>query len=197
MNKKQKEKFDDIATVAGEKFVQRLNEAVKRHQPTSQHVADTLAAGPEVSGGVDVEPGDVSTWKTMYEEKCKELDEFRNARGPTSWTLSLDRYQRDNLLWLLLIIWDGNFSSLNTGDWVGEIPYKLVPPGDEPRLTSGDMPNCTLEQWKSNDTRFGVGALKFKVERLRKALTDIAALAEQHEDPAIYNLAMAVLKREK
>lgn len=52
------------------------------------------------------------------------------------WTLTLNRYQRDNLLWLLNCI--GYPSGLNTvlpmhlantGDWVGELAWKLAPQG--------------------------------------------------------------------
>lgn len=52
-------------------------------------------------------------------------------RPPEIWTLTLNRYQRDNLLWLLNAVgypWDERvepFTIANTGDWVGEIVQML------------------------------------------------------------------------
>jgi len=53
---------------------------------------------------------------------------------PKTWTLVLDEYQRNNLLWLLNLVGYpyGNvhatepFHLANTGDWVGEIVLKLA-----------------------------------------------------------------------
>lgn len=51
---------------------------------------------------------------------------------PETWTLTLNRYQRDNLLMLLQVCGYGNsdsqvapFHLMNTGDWIGEIHNML------------------------------------------------------------------------
>lgn len=56
------------------------------------------------------------------------------VRPPETWTLTLNRYQRDNLLWLLNRIgypynneWrDPELARLNSGDWVGELVLSLA-----------------------------------------------------------------------
>lgn len=54
-----------------------------------------------------------------------------HGKPPETWTLTLNRYQRDNLLWLLNAIgypWGQRvepFNLANTGDWVGEIAQML------------------------------------------------------------------------
>lgn len=47
---------------------------------------------------------------------------------PETWTLTLNRYQRDNLLNLLQCVMEGDERSaswFNSGDWVGEIRWML------------------------------------------------------------------------
>lgn len=47
---------------------------------------------------------------------------------PEVWTLTLNRYQRDNLLQLLQRLMGGDDTPLtcfNTGDWVGEVRWML------------------------------------------------------------------------
>ena len=47
-----------LAEQAGATFMQRLNAAAARIEPRSAAVALAFAEGPEVSGGLDVEPND-------------------------------------------------------------------------------------------------------------------------------------------
>lgn len=55
----------------------------------------------------------------------------RDQNGnPIAWTITLNEYQRSNLLWLLLDVCGYDRPAalvpyLNTGDWVGEIPNAL------------------------------------------------------------------------
>lgn len=75
------------------------------------------------------------------------------------WLMTLNEYQRDNLLWLLGAIMSGRYpelSILDTGDWVGEIYWALggIPftPNDTKRkLTSVGKPNKT---WEDLDEHF-------------------------------------------
>lgn len=77
------------------------------------------------------------------------------------WIVRLNRYQRDNLLWLFTIMgWpfveEGThkqvfvepFHLAHNGDWVGEIPQRLALPDksypDNCRLSEGDSPNETV-----------------------------------------------------
>jgi hypothetical protein len=39
--------------------------------------------------------------------------------------VELDEYEASNLRWLLNLVWGGHVPGTNTGDWVGQIPYKL------------------------------------------------------------------------
>jgi hypothetical protein len=64
------------------------------------------------------------------------------------WLLKLNRYQRDNLLWLINACGMGGakksvppFTLANTGDWIGEIYWMLE--GNSPEPTS---PNRTVEE---------------------------------------------------
>ena len=41
-------------------------------------------------------------------------------------TLELDRYERDNLIALLKVIYGGYVGPLDTGDWCGQIYWKLT-----------------------------------------------------------------------
>lgn len=69
---------------------------------------------------------------------------------PERWVIELNRYQRDNLLWLLLAVWGCGvppFDRAATGDWVGEIPWMLRLPGQEsPQLTPDDHPLCSVDE---------------------------------------------------
>ncbi len=54
--------------------------------------------------------------------------------GPDAFPLTLNQYQRDNLLWLLTCLGCGAdaigpFALANSGDWVGEIAWMLAPSG--------------------------------------------------------------------
>lgn len=47
---------------------------------------------------------------------------------PNVWTLTLDRYERDNLLQLIQAVMSGDgraVGAFNTGDWVGQIRWRL------------------------------------------------------------------------
>lgn len=65
---------------------------------------------------------------------------------PILWTIQLNRYQRDNLLWALQCIRDGlnPENGFNTGDWVGEIAFMLAKKDKFPALEGDDSPNCPL-----------------------------------------------------
>jgi hypothetical protein len=73
------------------------------------------------------------------------------------WTLTLNKYQRDNLLWLINAVgWPytpgkvesiGPFGLANTGDWIGEIGWMLKDDDDMlPVLDEADRPNRSLEE---------------------------------------------------
>jgi hypothetical protein len=63
------------------------------------------------------------------------------------YTIKLDEYERDNLLALLHMIYRGDgrgpLSCLSTGDWAGQIYWKLDPKGfDETR----HAPNVSIKE---------------------------------------------------
>ena len=73
--------------------------------------------------------------------------------GDDSWTLTLNRYQRDNLLLLLNAVgypgntgWnnphiDPKLRHRNTGDWVGEVAIMLRRSDNSIVIDDGDRPN--------------------------------------------------------
>jgi hypothetical protein len=72
------------------------------------------------------------------------------------WILKLNRYQRDNLLWLLNVCGMGPpesavppFILANTGDWIGEIYWMLE--GNSPEEFT---PNCTADQLRQRVNRW-------------------------------------------
>jgi hypothetical protein len=67
------------------------------------------------------------------------------------WNIRLNKYQRDNLLWLLTLCWQGHIPGTNTGDWVGEIPWLLrYPCQNFPELGKDDRPNVSLDEYIKN-----------------------------------------------
>lgn len=68
-----------------------------------------------------------------------------------SYILELNRYQRDNLLALLHVIYILHGVPLDTGDWIGEIYHMLAPYGYEgedhhPNMVPKDQIKY-LEEW--------------------------------------------------
>jgi hypothetical protein len=82
------------------------------------------------------------------------------------WVLVLNRYERDNLLWLLNLLGYGKagvepFTIANTGDWVGEIAMMLADPDDysldaeesgKPNLRTERVVNL-LDSWVARKVR--------------------------------------------
>ncbi len=73
-----------------------------------------------------------------------------------NWVIQLNKYHRDNLLWLFNVIgYPGAgikpFTFANTGDWNGEIPLMLCKPGQSnPVLDAKDRPNKSIDALKSD-----------------------------------------------
>lgn len=74
-----------------------------------------------------------------------------------SWVIELNKYHRDNLIWLFNVIgYPGGkgvepFHFANTGDWVGEIPLMLRKPlQSSPVLENDDHSNKSIENLKSD-----------------------------------------------
>lgn len=78
--------------------------------------------------------------------------------GEKHWVLTLNKYQRDNLLWLCAAIGypspefvgEDNlvepFHLANTGDWVGEIANMLMEDGAIAMPRPGDDPNMSIKE---------------------------------------------------
>lgn len=80
------------------------------------------------------------------------------------WTLQLNKYQRDNLLWLINACgWPGGvpvmpFGFANTGDWLGEIGWMLAKQDQHSVVVgNGDQTNKTLEQLRQEVDRWRRG----------------------------------------
>jgi hypothetical protein len=64
---------------------------------------------------------------------------------PVLWSIQLNRYQRDNLLWALQSIRENRkVENFNTGDWVGEVANMLAKKGKFPEIDVEDSPNSPL-----------------------------------------------------
>jgi hypothetical protein len=109
---------------------------------------------------------------TEHKSHCQaprvELD---GKDEPTYWNIRLNKYQRDNLLWLFSIIGYpyGEAGTLygqvepfhlaNTGDWVGEIPNMLARPGGKILLDDNkDHPNTSTQELRTNIERWVIAA---------------------------------------
>lgn len=67
------------------------------------------------------------------------------------WSIPLNRYERDNLLFLLNAIGYGAkpikpFGVFNTGDWVGQVALKLRRQDGSYSIDENDRPNASREQ---------------------------------------------------
>ena len=97
-------------------------------------------------------------WRQRWKEFGKEEMTYippkviPERREEEKWVIELSKYERDNLLWLLLAVWGWGygvepFGLASTGDWVGMIPWKLMrAEGEYPQLTADDRPNCTHDE---------------------------------------------------
>ncbi len=89
---------------------------------------------------------------TEHNPWCQEPKIEANEKGdPQYWTIRLNRYQRDNLVWLFGAIGYPNlgaqsegpvepFHMANTGDWVGEICNMLT------SVAASVNPNYSVQQ---------------------------------------------------
>ena len=92
--------------------------------------------------------------------------DFDENGEPQYWTIRLNKYQRDNLVWLFNAIGypgsaDGGvapFTLANTGDWVGEVPNMLAKPGKSAVLDENDRPNKTMDDLRADIERWVVAA---------------------------------------
>jgi hypothetical protein len=81
--------------------------------------------------------------------KYSNGDNF-NLTGPEKWVITLNSYQRNNLLWLFQVMGDIEpFTFANNGDWAGEIPGMLQRPNGN-LLENNDLSNSTVEQMRSS-----------------------------------------------
>lgn len=106
----------------------------------------------------------------------REQDEYqdgRHYRQPETWTLTLNRYQRDNLLWLLQLVggWPAGeagdsavepFTFANSGDWLGEIAGML---GTQHWNESGPLYDIRFEPRRPN---MSVDEIREMIDRWRQ-----------------------------
>lgn len=90
-----------------------------------------------------------------HDPDCQEPKYEVTLEYGEAWTIRLNGYQRNNLLWLLGICGHLNngvevvepFNHANTGDWLGEISNMLVRDNGE-YLGPKDAPNSSVEELK-------------------------------------------------
>ena len=81
-----------------------------------------------------------------------------------TWRITLNEYQRNNLMWLLNACGYGEeaiepFGSANTGDWLGEIAIMLEhPEHGESKLLEEEPPNLSREDLKKEIDRWATVA---------------------------------------
>lgn len=114
-------------------------------------------------------------------------DESKNE-----WILILNKYQRDNLLWLLNACGypygSGNsttknqtvepFNTANTGDWLGELCLMLMGPSQWPGIVEGDRPNMSFEDLRKNVEQWARHWVKAHPEHITPGLA--ATPSEDH-----------------
>lgn len=85
----------------------------------------------------------------------KFFEEMPLSSGDTKWIIELDRYERDNLLSLInaigwpppynefsrVVMPDPALAPYNSGDWVGQIGWKLKRSDGEVEIDEQDSPN--------------------------------------------------------
>ena len=82
-------------------------------------------------------------WQAAQQELMKTLRTTIEGLGPPFDTLLvLDQYERDNLVAHLGLVHEGWFPG-NTGDWCGQIRWKISPNGYDPKK---HQPNETPDQ---------------------------------------------------
>lgn len=89
--------------------------------------------------GLDAENAELRAQRDALAERVAIVEAALGARFRSDeplWGLVLNKYQRDNLLWLLNLCGYpagmepvGDFALANTGDWLGEIAFMLAPGG--------------------------------------------------------------------
>lgn len=121
-----------------------LAEAIAKYGNENKSKMNKLVAGTTVVS----KPGAAVTCTEV-----KLTDEGLKALGFESkkdqeWAHTFNKYQRDNLLWLLTLVREGDLPNCNTGDWVGELSFALAKPGKNWDLDETDHPNVSLEEWR-------------------------------------------------
>lgn len=79
-----------------------------------------------------------------YIKEAEKLQFAVNNRNTPTEALMLSKYERDNLLCLIILVAGNYIPGTNTGDWVGQLLYKLSPNG---KLTEGDRPNRSIQDF--------------------------------------------------
>lgn len=99
-------------------------------------------------------PNTCTKCKTQFSVAVKlAARSVRTVVSPESTVLVLDRYERDNLIALLRLIYgqEGGPTCLATGDWAGQIYWKLAERGFDPAIHKPNQsPEAMLEallQW--------------------------------------------------
>jgi hypothetical protein len=132
----------------------------------------------------------------------------RNEQGePVAWTITLNEYQRANLIWLLCDVagydrkGEAIVSGLQTGDWAGEIPNALrCHEHDFEFEESAYRPNVSAEelreQVRAEAARARRGVLTEAVEVVKDLLEADASLsAEEALEKAVVALRALLLER--
>lgn len=88
--------------------------------------------------------------------KIGAMNHSRYYPASETWVIELNRYHRDNLVWLFNAIDypSGNgvepFQFANTGDWIGEVHNMLDAPKDSPDFNKDNRPNKANEELKKD-----------------------------------------------
>lgn len=98
------------------------------------------------------------------------------------WDLILNKYQRDNLLWLLALVANGDIVGANTGDWCGEIHNML-----DPQIEAS--PNMSLEDYQEQHNSEGLREARMELLNLALANDSVRALMLTSANPLLRNLA--------
>lgn len=111
------------------------------------------------------------------------------------WTLTLDRYERDNLLSVFALggclvsgVSVPPFTMLDSGDWFGQIPQKLVSEQEWRQLGEGKdfiQPNVPVETMRGQVAMW-IAQVVINMHKDKKLMAELPALAEKFEAAESY-----------
>lgn len=144
----------------------------------------------------------------LGDDAMRELGWERCAKNGEDdlWTITLNRYERDNLLSVFALggyVGDTSvspFTMLNSGDWFGQVPQKLMSQDDWNKPVSDLIhPNVGIETMRNNIGKW-IAGIVVDVMQDKQLMAELPAMAEAFDKAAPYvggkhNALMEIAKK--